>query len=288
MLDCGMAAADEAAVKAANEAAERAATKATEKTAEKVQEGAEKAATKAVEKATTKAVERAATRAAEKAIQKVVEKDAEKAQLTGLRPDEQKGPTEIRFFVFLVDVDAIDDTHQNFIANVFLRLQWRDERLADPGRPLRQMRLDEVWNPQVLITNQQRRLARSLPEVVQVEPDGTVSYRQRFNRTRSQPLNLSEFPTDKQQFRIQFASVAKDGDRLMFVPMASARDPNVRAGSIASKFSLPDWKILKHEVMVSPINRWKVSASLVSLYNSMPNGTSNTTSGRLSCRWQLW
>jgi hypothetical protein len=119
-----------------------------------VQEGAEKAATKAVEKATTMAVERAATRAAEKAIQKVVEKDAEKAQLTGVRPDEQKGPTEIRFFVFLVDVDAIDDTDQNFIAKVFLRLQWRDERLADPGRPLRQMRLDEVWNPQLLITNQ--------------------------------------------------------------------------------------------------------------------------------------
>jgi Neurotransmitter-gated ion-channel ligand binding domain len=251
MLHGGMAAADEAVTKAANEAAERAATKAAEKTAEKMQESAEKAATKAVEKATTKAVEKATTKAVEKAIQKAAEKDAEKAELTGVRPDEQKGPTEIGFFVFLVDVDGVSDADQNFIANVFLRLQWRDERLADPGRPLRQMRLDEVWNPQVLITNQQGLLARSLPEVVQVESDGTVSYRQRFNGTLSQPLNLSEFPMDRQQFRIQFVSVAKDGDRLKFVPMAALRDPSARGGSIASKFSLPDWKILKHEVMVS-------------------------------------
>jgi Neurotransmitter-gated ion-channel ligand binding domain len=243
MLHGGMAVADEAVEKAANEAAEKAATKAAEKAAEKVQQGAEKAATKAAEKA--------ATKAAEKAVQKVVEEDAARAELTGVRPDQQKGRTEIQFYVFLVDVDAVDDANQNFTANVFLALRWRDERLADPHRPVRQMRLDEVWNPQVLITNQQGRLAASLAEVVQVEPDGTVAYRQRYTGTLSQPLDLSEFPEDKQLFTIQFASVAKDNDRLKFVPGAIKRDSNM-GGSIASKFSLPDWKILKYEVTASP------------------------------------
>jgi Neurotransmitter-gated ion-channel ligand binding domain len=244
MLHGGTAAADEAVEKAADEAAEKAATKAAEKTAEKIQEGAEKAATKAVEKA--------ATKAAEKAVQKVVEEEAAKAELTGVRPDEQQGPTKIQFFVFLIDVDAVDDADQNFTANIFLSLQWRDERLADPDRPVRQMDRNDVWNPEVLITNQQGRLATSLAEVVRVESDGTVTYRQRYTGKVSQPLDLSEFPVDRQEFTIQFASAAKDSDRLKFVPMTNRTGASLLGGGIATKFSLPDWKILKHEVMASP------------------------------------
>lgn len=114
------------------------------------------------------------------------------------------------------------------------------------------MHLDEVWNPQVLITNQQGLLASSLAEVVHVEPDGTVRYRQRYTGALSQALDLSAFPMDRQQFTIQFVSVAKENDRLKFVPNTSNLDPAICGGTIASKFSLPDWKILKHEALASP------------------------------------
>ncbi len=226
------------------EAAEQAAEKAAVKTAEKVQATVENAAAKAVEKA--------ATKAAEKAVQKATEDAAAQSALTAVRPDEKKGPTEIRFFVFLVDVDAIDDANQNFTVNVFLRLEWRDERLADPASPVRKIKLENVWNPQVLVSNQQGRLAKSLAEIVEVDPDGTVRYRQRFTGELSQPLDLSEFPEDRQQFTIQFVSVANDSDRLMFVPMRAAADPSILGGSIAGTFSLPDWKILSHEALAMP------------------------------------
>jgi len=218
-------------------------------------------------KATEEAVEKAAQVAVEKAAEEVLEKEAEKeaaekAELKAKRPDEWRGPTTVHFFVFVLDIDAIDDANQSFSANVYVRLRWTDKRLADPGGATRQMPLEEVWNPQVLLANRVGILPAALPQVVEVKPDGTVQYRQRYTGQLSQPLNLSAFPMDKHTFTIHFISTAYAADQLEFVPDVAREGHAIVGGGIARELSLPDWKMLSHEVLplaYSPIGDMQIA-----------------------------
>jgi len=244
--------------KTVEKAADKAAEKAVQKTVEKVMEKTvEKAADKAAEKAVQKTVEKAAEKAAEKAVAKGAEQAAAKAateaavqaEQTARRPDEWMGPTNVRFLIFVVDIDAIDDANQSFTANVFIRLRWQDRRLANPGSAVRQMLLESVWNPRVLLANQTGQVTKSLPEVVQVDEDGTVTYYQRYTGDLSQALLLSEFPRDRHMFVIQFVAAGYSTDQLEFIPDTYAGDPSAPGGSISDKLSLPDWKVVSHEAL---------------------------------------
>jgi len=217
---------------------------------------AEKAAEIALEKAARMTEERTATEvleeAAVRAVEKAARQEAAKQALKAKRPDEWRGPTKVHFIVFVLDVDAIDDANQAFMTNVYIKLRWLDRRLATQQGATRQMPLEEVWNPQVIIANRQGLVSRSLPEVVQVEPNGTVTYRQRYSGMLSQPLQLSDFPMDRHTFTVQFASAAYSAKELDFIPDTSTFDPSLKGGSIAEELSLQDWKVLRYEPVALP------------------------------------
>jgi hypothetical protein len=221
-----------------------------------VQEVAEQAAQKAAEKVAQQAVETAAQAAAEKAAEKAVEKAteaaAEKAAITKERPDQWKGPTKVQFLVFVIDIDKIDGATQTFSANVFVGMRWQDPRLASDGWASRQMRLDEVWNPRVLLANEGGIVRPTMPQVVEVAPDGTVVYRQRYVGPLSQPLRLSDFPLDEHRFAIQFAAAGYRVHELEFVPDVGGTEGQLIGGGMADQLSLPDWKIVDYEITPRP------------------------------------
>ena len=204
-----------------------------------------------VEKAMDKSIEKIAEMAVEKALQKTVAKMAEEdtAKHKTKRPNELEGPTTVHFLVFILDINNINAAAQNFTANVYLRLRWKDARLANPDETIRQIPLNEVWNPRVLLSNQLGVLSRSLPEVVQVHPDGTVIYYQRFTGPLSQRLMLADFPRDKHNFIVQFVGAGYTANELTFEPDLVR---NVHGGSMANTLSLADWEILAHETVVAP------------------------------------
>ncbi len=211
--------AKEAVEKAVEEAVEKTVEKAAEKATEKaVEKAVEKAAEKATEKAVEKAIEKATKKATEEVVEKATAEAALQSEQTASRPDERKGPTKVHFLVFVADIDSINDANQNFMANVYIRLRWIDPRLASPGTPVRQIPLDSVWNPRVLIANRTGLVTKSLPEVVQVDSDGTVIYHQRYTGTLSQRLLLSEFPRDKHTFVVRFVAAGYNSDELEFIP----------------------------------------------------------------------
>jgi len=118
------------------------------------------------------------------------------------RPNPAQGPTEVQVQIFLVDLDAIDSAAQSFDANVYFEATWIDPRLASDTQGTTTTRpLDSVWYPCLQILNQQR-LWSSLPDIVEIEPDGTVTQRSRFWGSFSQPLDLREFPFDSQTIEI--------------------------------------------------------------------------------------
>ncbi len=234
---------------AVEKAADIAARKAVEET---VGKAAEKAMEKTVGKATEKAVKQVVEKAAKEAVKRAEAEAVAQAEQTAIRPEELKGPTKVSFLIFLIDIDAIDDANQNFTANVYVRLRWQDRRLASPGAPVRQIPLDTVWNPRLTLVNLTGLMTTSLPEVVQIEPDGTVTYHQRYTAKFSQALYLYEFPRDKHTFTVQFAAAGYSADQLEFVPGVYPADPSIRGGAIADELSLPDWKILRYEAVTLP------------------------------------
>ena len=113
----------------------------------------------------------------------------------------------------------------------------------------RSMSLGNVWNPMLLLVNQHGMVRTSLPEVVQVESDGTVKYRQRYVGTVSQPLDLARFPRDTQKCTIQFISARYGPDELTFLPDTlvgrHAGSDQIIGGTMAEGLSLPDWTIVQ-------------------------------------------
>ena len=121
------------------------------------------------------------------------------------RPHQGKEPEQIEFGIYVLDIDEISGQNQNFAANFFLLLRWKDERLAHSGPFAHMLPLEQVWAPPVLLTNRQARVRTPLPKIVEVEPDGTVTYRQQYVGPLSQRLRLHDFPLDTQTFSIHFA-----------------------------------------------------------------------------------
>jgi len=156
-------------------------------------------------------------------------------ELTSL-PNTTDESVVVNVSMLLADVNEIDGASQSFNANVFVRIQWQDDRLAHDGKGMRKRKLDDIWYPDMQFANETW-LRRSLPRVVRVSPDGYVTFVQRAVGDFSQGLNLSEFPFDVQTFNLLLIGIGTDDDKIKIKPLN---------GYMADSFSLPDWTVIGH------------------------------------------
>lgn len=150
------------------------------------------------------------------------------------RPGAGQGATEIRVGVYLLDIPKIDDVDQSYVADIFLRYDWNDERLANGRDTPCTVPAADVWNPDVLVVNR-RTVERQMNEVVEVQSDGAVRYVQRFYGTFSLPLDLSRFPFDKQQLPVTLVA--------RYTPEELKLVPDDELVAVAEKLSNPNWSI---------------------------------------------
>lgn len=162
------------------------------------------------------------------------------------RPDGARGPTRVAVALWLVDVERVDSATQSFTANVLVSLRWRDRRLADPDAPQeRTYDLTEVWSPGLMFANAGVTVRPTLPEVVHVDPDGVVTYRQRMVGTFLQPLLLRDFPFDRQVLRLHLVSPTSRASELELVADETWTDTGLKdAVGLAPELSLPDWRVV--------------------------------------------
>ena len=161
------------------------------------------------------------------------------------RPLIEDGPTDVRVAVFVLDIDEVSNIGQSFDANIYIELRWHDPRHAH-GHPNAVTRgLNEVWNPRILFINQQK-IWKTLPEIVEVFPDGEVLYQQRVWGTFSQPLELEDFPFDQQVLTVQLAAASYSPKEVKLVTEQKSRT------GVANEFSLADWNILGWKVDIAP------------------------------------
>ncbi|KPK09120.1 MAG: hypothetical protein AMS20_01015 [Gemmatimonas sp. SG8_28] len=148
------------------------------------------------------------------------------------RPDPDGAPTPVRVGMYVVDIEQIENARQQFVVDFVVDLIWRDPRLAGaPGR----RSLHEVWHPQASLFNQ-RGIETLLPEVVAVEPDGSVRYLQRYYGSLAAPFDLRDFPFDTQALPVTLISVVYGPEQVEFVfaPELSGR---------AERFSVVAWEV---------------------------------------------
>jgi hypothetical protein len=82
---------------------------------------------------------------------------------------------------------------------------------------------------------------RTLPDVVEVDEDGRVTYRQRLLGTFACPLDLRRFPFDRQELFIQLVSAGHTPEEVQFVI-------DDETGGRAEKLSITDWSIGAAEI----------------------------------------
>jgi hypothetical protein len=157
-----------------------------------------------------------------------------RAQSAQEPPDE--APREVKIGLLMTDLSEVLGAAQAFSADVFMLATWHDPDLAGESDRVRTFDLDEVWHPTLVIYNR-RAVSETLPQEVMVQPDGTVTYLQRYTGLFSAPMNLREFPRDRQEFFVWLVTVQRVGPSVTLVPDESI--PALRAGEL----SISDWKI---------------------------------------------
>ena len=160
------------------------------------------------------------------------------------RPGADNGPTRVSIGIWMVNITGIDSAQQDFTAEVAIVLRWKDPRFAHTGTGIVRYPLDQVWHPRMAIVNETSSVSRKFPELVEVDSDGRVTYRQRYAGAFSQALRLRSFPFDRQTFRLQFVAVRYRANEVQFVPDQDWIDNGLKqAAGIAPSITLPDWTV---------------------------------------------
>jgi Neurotransmitter-gated ion-channel ligand binding domain len=168
------------------------------------------------------------------------------------RPGSGNVPTQVSVGIWIVDINNIDSAQQNFTADIAVVLRWKDARLAHTGTGVVHYALDQIWTPRVSIANETSSVVRKLPESAEVEPNGTVLYRQRYVGPFTQPLRLESFPFDRQDFHIHFVAIRYRPDEVAFLPDENwIRDGLQKAAGISRPITLPDWTVEKWDAKPS-------------------------------------
>ena len=149
------------------------------------------------------------------------------------RPGPENIPTDVLIELYVVDIAGINDGAQSFNASIFIEAKWKDQRLVSSNEKTT-YNLNDVWNPDLQIINRGK-LFLSFPEIVEVDSEGTVVYKQRFIGDFSQPLDLHRFPVDQQILEFQIVSGGYSPNEVNLIEDSVG---------ISEKLSIPDWDIM--------------------------------------------
>ena len=114
-------------------------------------------------------------------------------------------PVPVSVGFLLIDVHDIDGASQSMRVDFSVHLSWKDESLAGKWPRTHTLDVSETWVPDVLVLNDLS-LSRKRRERVEVEPDGTVTWRQRYFGDIAVGMYLKDFPADRHTLDIRFVS----------------------------------------------------------------------------------
>lgn len=142
-----------------------------------------------------------------------------------LRPRIGREPVTVSTDMFFLDLGYISEARMEFRASFFLRMYWKDERLAYNNTgykkrlALNAKMVRHMWIPDIYFVNEKSGIKHDLTkenEMVRLWPDGRVFHSMRLSMTASCPMLLHNYPLDKQVCRLAFESFSYEATELLF------------------------------------------------------------------------
>lgn len=159
--------------------------------------------------------------------------------IAATRPDPQGSITRVLVGVYVLDIASINDATQSFTVDFILGLRWKDPRLVDKSLGVSvahcKLGLGDVWHPAVLFLHHAD-LSHQWADTVDIDSQGNVTYAQRFHGDLSSPLNLRDFPFDRQVLPITIVSAKYGPEEMVF-------DVDETTTGMADTLSIADWSI---------------------------------------------
>jgi hypothetical protein len=153
------------------------------------------------------------------------------------RPPTGEGPTKVSVGIYLADLFEISASDQSFLADVVVRAEWLDARLAGRWTGVHGIALVDVWNPNLQLLNQ-RAVKATLPLRVEVDSSGRVRWQQRWIGRFSARMDLRDFPLDRQRFQVQIVSLGYTPNDVELV----INSKTVQSGR-ANDLSITEWAV---------------------------------------------
>ncbi|MGA8569602.1 MAG: hypothetical protein WB580_17555 [Candidatus Binataceae bacterium] len=159
-----------------------------------------------------------------------------------LPPPADGGQVKVSVALHVLNLSSIDEVTERFQLTGYLLAQWRDPRLAyrpsGAADKFRALSPDSVWRPKLVMINvvaPRDTYERSL----RVEPDGLMSYVERFDGVLTSTFRLKSFPFDTQELKVIIHPFAVQQPFVTFVPNEL---PVWTAAEFSSYSSLESWR----------------------------------------------
>ena len=139
-----------------------------------------------------------------------------------LPPTSSSGSVKVAVGLRILNLSSIDEVTERFELAGNLLAEWRDPRLhytpTGPGDDFRIIRPGSVWQPQLVIINvvAPRHISE---QTLNLSPDGTLHYAERFNATLTSTFALKRFPFDSQTLQIIVHPFVEQQPIVTFVPL---------------------------------------------------------------------
>lgn len=139
--------------------------------------------------------------------------------------NESTGPLVVRTNLYVRSISDINDKKMEYSVQLTFRQQWKDERLKynDVAGQLKYVNLDDpskIWLPDTFFPNEISGHFHDLLQpnnLLRIYPDGEVLHSVRISLRLSCPMNLANFPFDRQVCGLTIASYAHTTEDIVFI-----------------------------------------------------------------------
>jgi len=158
-------------------------------------------------------------------------------------PTSSGGSVKVAVGLRILNLSSIEEVTERFELAGNLLAEWRDPRLrytpTGPGDDFRVVQPGSVWQPQLVIINvvAPRRISE---QALNVGPDGTLHYAERFNATLTSTFALKRFPFDSQTLQIIVHPFLQQQPIATFIP---SLDSAWTATGFATYTALSSWRM---------------------------------------------
>jgi hypothetical protein len=137
-----------------------------------------------------------------------------------LPPPAEGGRIKTTVALHLLNLSDIDEVREDFRVTGYMMVQWRDPRLiyqpAGPQDKYRTLAPDSVWRPRLVIINVVEP-RETFETSLHVEPNGLISYIERFDALTTSTFNLRSFPFDTQTLEVLVHPFSDQQQSISFV-----------------------------------------------------------------------